>query len=266
MLRKTSIKIATGARQPAIKITPRVPSSPSAPPGTASTAAPPGTIQQILPEHVGYSPWNTRHPSAFKDDEFCRLQADISSARGNTIPIKVRRRRPSPAWFNTSQKIETYEVVYGHRRHQACLQLGIPVLAVVEDLDDHHLVAEMLTENDNRKTLSAWELGDLFRLMLDRGLYPTQTALARALARDEGDVSRALRVRAIPTEILSAVDTPTGFALHDGDRLSRALKGRSGGGAAYGQGSGRSRHTSNGEEIHAVDCQKGGRKAQVLMR
>lgn len=44
------------------------------------------------------------------------------------------------------------------------------------------------------------------------------------LNRDEGDVSRALRVRAIPDDILAAITTPTGFALHDGDRLSKALK------------------------------------------
>src|SRR5206468_8906900 len=52
----------------------------------------------------------------------------------------------------------------------------------------------------------------------------SQAMLAQGLRRDEGDVSRALQVRAIPDEILAAIETPTGFALHDGSKLSQALK------------------------------------------
>lgn len=199
----------------------------NAPSSVAQSGSPadssPVSTKYILAEHIGHSRWNTRHASSFTDEEFQSLKADIALAGGNIQPVKVRRRNDASG-PGASGRVETYELIFGHRRHQACLQLGLPVLAILEDVSDQQLIVEMLSENDNRKALTAWELGDLFRLLLDAGVFPSQTALAQALKRDEGDVSRALRVRAIPEEILAAITTPTGFALHDGDKLSKALK------------------------------------------
>lgn len=179
--------------------------------------------KHIIAEHIGYSRWNTRHASSFSDEEFQSLKADISRAGGNIQPVKVRRRIAAPDALSHA-KVETYELVFGHRRHQACMQLGLPVLAIIEDVSDEQLIGEMLRENENRKTLAAWELGELFQRLLDEKRYPSQTALAQALARDEGDVSRALQVRAIPDDILAVIDTPTSFALHDGSKINKTLK------------------------------------------
>ncbi|HEV8525813.1 MAG TPA: ParB/RepB/Spo0J family partition protein [Terriglobales bacterium] len=181
----------------------------------------PSTTKYILAEHIGYSHWNTRHASSFMDEEFLNLKADIARVGGNVQPVKVRHRNGASL---LKGKVETYELVFGHRRHQGCMQLGLPVLAIIEEVSDEQLIAEMLSENENRKTLAAWELGELFQRLLDEKCYTSQTALAQALQRDEGDVSRALQVRAIPEEILAVIETPTGFALHDGSKISKALK------------------------------------------
>lgn len=51
--------------------------------------------------------------------------------------------------------------MFGHRRHQACLELGIPVLAVIWDkplsAQAHFLAMER--ENRDRTDLSAYESG-----------------------------------------------------------------------------------------------------------
>ena len=97
------------------------------------------------------SPLANRHPRSFEGPEYERLKADIALAGGNVQPIKVR---PT----GTDGK-DGYETVFGHRRHRACLELGMRVLVVVEPLSDAELFAQMDRENREREDLSPYELG-----------------------------------------------------------------------------------------------------------
>ena len=89
-----------------------------------------------------------------------------------------------------------YEIVYGHRRHRACLDLGLPVLAVVEEVGEQQLFEQMERENRARADLSAWEQGMMYARALDQGLYPSNRQLAQAIGRDLGDVGKALSLAA----------------------------------------------------------------------
>ncbi|MBI3229410.1 MAG: ParB N-terminal domain-containing protein, partial [Burkholderiales bacterium] len=73
--------------------------------------------KQLDPKLVKPSRWANRHAASFENAKFKSLMAEIESAGGNIQPIKVR-----PIGGTT----ESYEIVFGHRRHQACLQLGLP--------------------------------------------------------------------------------------------------------------------------------------------
>src|ERR1700674_4626098 len=64
-----------------------------------------------------------RLPESFEGTEFKVLKADIASSKGNVQAIKVRPVKGEPA--------ADYEIVFGHRRHQVCLELDLPVLAVI---------------------------------------------------------------------------------------------------------------------------------------
>jgi ParB family chromosome partitioning protein len=148
------------------------------------------------------SRWANRHAASFESEDFAELKAEIAGAGGNVQPIKVRPLREPEA------DGARYEIVFGHRRHRACLELGLEVLAVVAELDDRSLFAEMDRENRVRKNLSAYEQGVMYRRALQEGLFPSQRMLAVAVGADSGNVSRAIRIAELPQEILAAFGSP----------------------------------------------------------
>ena len=79
------------------------------------------------PRLIAPSRWANRHPDAFEGPEFEQLRREIEDAGGNVQPIKIRPITDG----RTAEGGARYEIVFGHRRHRACLDLGLPVLAVV---------------------------------------------------------------------------------------------------------------------------------------
>ena len=121
----------------------------------------------VDPQLIDPSRYANRHELNYTGVEFAALRAEIESAGGNVQPIKIR------SVASIAGAIARYEVVFGHRRHRACLELGIPVLAVIDNLDDRALFVEMDRENRARKDLSAWEQGMMYRRALQQGLFPS---------------------------------------------------------------------------------------------
>lgn len=197
----------------------------------------------IDPRLIRPSAWANRHESSFARQEFAELKAEIAQAGGNVQAIKVRpiarsqahtgegvgpsyppesnpagegvgpsyspgsdtsgeggRTVPSPA--------PQYEIAFGHRRHRACLELGLPVLAVVEDIGEQELFVQMERENRNRADLSVWEQGVMYARALDAGLYPSNRQLAAAIGRDVSDIGKALAVARLPMAVIEAFGSP----------------------------------------------------------
>ncbi|WP_066342684.1 ParB/RepB/Spo0J family partition protein [Azohydromonas lata] len=167
---------------------------------------------------VRASRWANRHAASFENEDFAELKAEIAGAGGNVQPIKVRP-LSGPATDGAR-----YEIVFGHRRHRACLELGLPVLAVVADLDDRALFAEMDRENRARKNLSAYEQGVMYRRALKEGLFPSQRMLAVAVGADSGNVSRAIKVAELPEDLLAAFGSPLAVQFAWASDLADALQ------------------------------------------
>ena len=177
--------------------------------------------ERLRPELIRPSKWGIRQFSTSIDPEFAGLHQSIAKNKGNLVPIKVRR----SALIDGAVRADmaTYELVYGHRRHRCCLDLHLPVLAIIEEIDDVTSVREMLAENEFHKPLSAWELGSIFSSLLKLKLFKNPRRLALGLRRDPGDVSRALTIFRLPKEVQKAIESPTQLALHDADHLGKAL-------------------------------------------
>lgn len=159
--------------------------------------------RRMDPASITASRWANREVSHFETDAFSRLKDEIASAGGNIQPIKIRplavAARGGPL----------YEIVYGHRRHRACLELGIPVLALVQqDMKDADLFVEMERENRNREDLSAWEQGVMYMRALEQGLFPSAKQLAAAIDRDMGNISRAMALAKLPAAVVAAFGSP----------------------------------------------------------
>lgn len=158
--------------------------------------------RRIDPAQIKASRWANRDETSFQTEAFAHLKNEISSAGGNIQPIKVRP-------LETTLDGVKFEVVYGHRRHRACLDLGIPVLALVQsDMKDADLFVEMERENREREDLSAWEQGVMYMRALEQGLFPSAKQLAAAIDRDMGNISKAMALAKLPSEVVRAFGSP----------------------------------------------------------
>lgn len=173
-------------------------------------------VRALDPLRVVPSKWANRHASAFDSPEFAALREEIRQAGGNVQPIKVR-----PL---AGRDDAEHEIVFGHRRHRACLDLGLPVLAMVEAVSDTELFAAMDRENRQRKDLSPWEQGLMYRKALDEGLYPSLRRLAEAVGADPGNVSKALTLARLPDAVIEAFSTPLVIQYNWGPALSSAVQ------------------------------------------
>ena len=172
-------------------------------------------VKLLDPKIISPSKWANRHNSSFANDEFASLKAEIGNAGGNVQPIRVRPQVGEPGRF---------EVVFGHRRHQACLQLGIPVSVIIEAVDDKALFASMDRENRSRADLSPFEQGDMYRRALDDGLYPSLRQMCADLGVDLGNASKAIAIARLPGEILAAFESPTQIQFRWGKELAAVLQ------------------------------------------
>lgn len=163
-------------------------------------------LRKLDPLSIKPSRWANRHEASFATTEFRALKAEISAAGGNVQPIKVR---PVAVLNGSTPPLGgQFELIFGHRRHRACLDLGIPVLAAIEDATDLSLFEQMERENRGRKNLSAWEQGTMYRKALDEGLYPSLRRLSEGLGVDVSLVSKSVTLARLPDALVAAFASP----------------------------------------------------------
>jgi ParB family chromosome partitioning protein len=171
--------------------------------------------RRLDPTRVIQSKWANRHPSAYLHVSFQALKESIALSGGNLQPIVVRE---APDF--------SFEIVFGHRRHRACLELGLPVLAVVcpSTVSDMELYLSMERENKGRADLSAYEQGASYRNAIDSGLFSSQRRLAEALGVSHTWVSKALSVAQLPEPILDCFKSPVDIQPKHAAQITRALE------------------------------------------
>lgn len=167
------------------------------------------------PSVIHPSRWANRHELSFAGSDFQQLKDEIAGAGKNVQPIKVRP---------LSGKAGEYEIVFGHRRHRACLELGLQVEAIVESMDDQALFAEMDRENRVRADLRPYEQGLMYRRALDEGLFPSLRQMAEKLGVDVSAVSKARDIAALPQFVLDAFSSPLAIQFRWSVLLKDALK------------------------------------------
>ncbi|MDR6536668.1 ParB/RepB/Spo0J family partition protein [Variovorax soli] len=166
---------------------------------------------------IARSEFANRHASAFQGKLFEDFKREIQEAGRNSQPIKVRTiAKPGDG--------PKYELVFGHRRYEACRQLGIPVWAVVENLDDRALVEEMDRENRGRADPSPWEQGMTYLRALEKGVYPSNRQMAASLGVDVSNLGKALALARLPEAVIAAFPTPQSIQLAWATELGKAFQ------------------------------------------
>lgn len=169
---------------------------------------------RLDPARVVPTRWANRHESAYSNSDFLSLKESIALSGGNVQPILVREAPES-----------TYEIVFGHRRHRACLELGLPVLAVVSPsaLSDLKLYMSMEQENRARADLSAFEQGASYLNAINTGLFPSRRRLAEALGVSHTWVSKAISVAELPAAIVDCFNSPVDIQPRHAAEITQAL-------------------------------------------
>ena len=181
-------------------------------------------VLEIPPHLIRRSKYANRDEASFKKPEFVELRDAIQQRGGNTVPIIVR-----PGQDIGNELVEEdkplYEIVAGHRRHQACRELGIKVKAIVMPIaSDVELTQAMYDENHARASLTPWESGCMYKSWMADCIYSSQNKLAAAIGRSAADVSRAISLADLDERILCAFDSPLVLQYKDADELRDLLK------------------------------------------
>lgn len=173
--------------------------------------------KKLDPKTVIPSRWSNRHEASYATADFIRFKADIEHAGGNVQPILVR---PGQA------ETQSYEIVFGHRRHRACLELGLPVLSAIwtAPMSDLELFAAMDRENRERADLSAWEQGAMYRKALDEQMFPSQRRLAESLGVSHTWVRKAIAVAEMPEPVVQCFRSPLEIQFRHAEMISEALE------------------------------------------
>lgn len=179
-------------------------------------------LRKLDPSIVQPSKWANRHEASFLTTDFQELKAEIASAGGNVQPIKVRP--VSVLNGSTPPGGPSFELIFGHRRHRACAELGLPVLAAIEEASDVSLFEQMERENRGRKNLSAWEQGTMYRRALDDGLYSSLRRLAEGLGVDVSLVSKSVSLARLPEAVVAAFQSPLDIQFRWAAPLTEAMQ------------------------------------------
>lgn len=169
-------------------------------------------------EKIEVLPGLDRDPSEFTGDAFEELKASIKASGMNDIPIEVRYTPGKP-------EDTAYQLVAGHRRLRALRDLGFPtVYATVRSLSDAEMDRLHEIENAKRAGKVPWSLAKQLSAMFASGRYETQAELAKALDRDEGNVSLYLKViKDAPPGLWEKVENPHEMSFRDAQTLVKAF-------------------------------------------
>ncbi len=182
-------------------------------------------VLKLDPKRVRPTKFLNRDERAFlaSDAKFAELK-DSLRARGQDMPIRVRAVVGDPQF--------EYEIVSGHRRHRASLELdaeiegGFSLFALPDPKasESRDLVLAMYRENEVRADVSALEKGRMFRQWLDEGIFAEHGDIAGAIGTSDASVTKYLQIADLPASVLAAFEDPRHIAVRWAHDLVKALK------------------------------------------
>ncbi|MBP0484418.1 plasmid partitioning protein RepB [Sagittula salina] len=168
-------------------------------------------VQEIAPEKILDAGVTDRLGEDAEAD--AQLQESLKTY-GQQVPVLVRPHAGQPGLF---------DIVYGRRRLRALKALGLPVKAMVRQLDDQALVLAQGQENTARKDLTFIEKAS-FAAQLDAQDYDRQTICA-ALSIDAPMLSRMLKVgRAFDIAFLKHIGSAPGIGRDRWIKLAESIQ------------------------------------------
>ncbi|MCD6040287.1 MAG: DNA-binding protein [Gammaproteobacteria bacterium] len=99
-----------------------------------------------------------------------------------------------------------YQIIFGRRRHTACLQLGIPFLVIKKDiLTLQEAISYQDAENKFRKDVSNYSNALLYRKLLDNKEFKSEKELAEKLRISSSTLNDLMAYTKLPKEIIHRI-------------------------------------------------------------
>lgn len=102
-----------------------------------------------------------------------------------------------------------YEVIFGRRRHQACLNLAIPLLVIKKpNMNLMEALSCQHSENKCRDDVSPYSDALIYKKLLDNRLVKSQKALAESLNISQQTLSDVLSFAKLPERLINLIPNP----------------------------------------------------------
>ena len=99
-----------------------------------------------------------------------------------------------------------YEVIFGRRRHIACLKLGIPFLAIRKEIPNvQDAIASQDAENKLRNDVSNYSNALLYQRLLEDKVFKTEKDLAEKLRFSTSTLNDLMSYAKIPDDIVKTI-------------------------------------------------------------
>ena len=154
------------------------------------------------------------------DNAYLDLKRSIEVGGGNVVPIEVL------LLDNDAPSAEPrFELISGYLRLQACLDLGLDVLATVKPKIALNVSFEIdrLKSGEGSVPLKPYEKGILLRYIADHTNIKNDVGLVHETGISKSQVSRGLALADLPTALIDIVLDPRQLRFKDGPDLKKAL-------------------------------------------
>lgn len=171
-------------------------------------------LVEIEPDRIRDALPRDRLAAAFSDASFEDLKHSIQSD-GQFIPVAVRKTADG-----------AFEIAAGRRRLEACRQLGIPVLARVQELDDVEMLQLQFEENEQRSDITSFERAKWYEAVQEQFTLSTPE-LARRFKISQPMIVKYLKLARLPDAVVDKLDDPRELSLGDSEKLHKKMHDQS---------------------------------------
>lgn len=133
-------------------------------------------------------PFENQARKIFSDDNISSL-ADSIRDHGIRQPLTVLRKENS------------YEVISGERRLRAAKMIGLDKVPCILLEEENDVDAVALIENIQREDLHPLELGNIYRKLLSKNIYNSQSELAEKISIPKSKISEYIKYSEIPSYV-----------------------------------------------------------------
>jgi len=137
-----------------------------------------------------------------------RQESELGDIEGLIDSIKAHKQlQPALIRYHTEPHDNIkYEVIFGRRRHIACLKLGVPFLAIRKDIPNiQDAIASQDAENKLRNDVSNYSNALLYQRLLLDNVFKTEKELADKLRFSTSTLNELMAYAKIPEDIVKQI-------------------------------------------------------------